>query len=61
MRDDPIPAGMELDLAALEAADAAFDELERPPSDDPWEVLAWEASTRIDLVVNARAELARSR
>ena len=59
MSDETLPPPMELDLAALEAADAAFERLERPAPDDPWELLAWEATTRVDLLLKARAELAR--
>jgi hypothetical protein len=52
---DDLPRGMELDLDALAAADVAFSRLERPPHENPWDALAWEATTRVDLVVAARS------
>lgn len=58
MTNDGLPAPMELDLAALESAEAELARSERPTFDNPWDEFAWEATTLIDLVVRARDRLA---
>jgi hypothetical protein len=61
MTGDVLPPAMELDLEALELAEVRFARLRRPAHDDRWEDHAWEVSTRIDLVIAARRELADER